>query len=91
MALVHGYSSGEDEEISKDAFGLSSIHAAKKSRVDQPSLPIVTQAAPAVLSEVSSSLCNPYFLLMQSTGFTTSNLSSHAAHGHSDEREYPVQ
>lgn len=53
MSLVQGYSSGEDEDFSKDAFGLSSIPASKKTRTDVYGAPVVAVAAPDVLSEVS--------------------------------------
>lgn len=53
MSLVQGYSSGEDEDYSKDAFGLSSIPASKKIRADVSATPVVAVAAPDVLSEVS--------------------------------------
>lgn len=57
MSLVAGYSSDEDEahiSSSTDAFGLSSIPAVKKIRVDEPtsSTPMSgVQAAPDVLAE----------------------------------------
>ena len=56
MSLVQGYSSDEDDAPvvhSDDAFGLSSLPAAKKPRTEEPSsssLSVV--AAPHVLSEV---------------------------------------
>lgn len=55
MSLALGYSSGEDEDlatIAKDAFGLSSLPSAKKSRVEGLASPLNAQAAPDVLSEV---------------------------------------
>lgn len=57
MSLVAGYSSSDDEEgpskHAQDAFGLSSIPATKKFRVDEPSSSLTITAAPDVLSEVS--------------------------------------
>ncbi|KAK1236328.1 hypothetical protein PQX77_000425, partial [Marasmius sp. AFHP31] len=51
MSLVQGYSSGEDESAdSNDAFGLSSIPAAKKPRTEE-SQSLKTEAAPHVLAE----------------------------------------
>jgi hypothetical protein len=55
MSLVHGYSSGEDEEAvphAVDAFGLSSLPI-KKMRVGDATTTVAAEAAPAVLSEVS--------------------------------------
>lgn len=61
MSLLQGYSSGEDDApgSSTDVFGLSSLHAAKKPRIDEaaPSGPVLDvivrpQAAPDVLAEV---------------------------------------
>ena len=60
MSLVHDYSSGEEEGATSpaiDAFGLSSLPnpISKKMRVDAATVttPMVAEAAPAVLSEVS--------------------------------------
>jgi pre-mRNA-processing factor 17 len=54
MSLALGYASSDDEDLeklSKDAFGLSSIHTSKRPKVaDIQSLS--TNAAPDVLSEV---------------------------------------
>ena len=53
MSLVQGYSSGEDETIDpNDAFGLSSLPAAKKPRTDELQS-LKAEAAPHVLAEVS--------------------------------------
>jgi pre-mRNA-processing factor 17 len=56
MSLIQDYSSGEDEGAvlsTKDAFGLTSLPVTKKNRVEGAATIMVTQAAPAVLSEVS--------------------------------------
>ncbi|KII93704.1 hypothetical protein PLICRDRAFT_131754 [Plicaturopsis crispa FD-325 SS-3] len=53
MSLVQGYSSDEDNDttsVSNDVFGLSSIPAAKKARVEQPTN-VAPSAAPDVLAE----------------------------------------
>lgn len=50
-SLVSGYSSGEDEDVSQDAFGLSKIPAAKKPRIEED-VKMTAQSAPDVLSEV---------------------------------------
>lgn len=53
MALVQDYSSDEDDmNVSTDIFGLKSLPAAKKPRVDEPTPMTVAKAAPDVLSEV---------------------------------------
>ena len=57
MSLALDYSSDEEEilqSVSKDAFGISSLPAAKKPRVDEPTSTAVTTAAPHVLSEVGA-------------------------------------
>lgn len=68
MSLVQGYSSGEEDgpaTSSKDAFGLSNVHSAKKARVDETSSSkVVIEAAPHVLAEVS--LVQPQRLYMSS-------------------------
>ncbi|RXW18919.1 hypothetical protein EST38_g6937 [Candolleomyces aberdarensis] len=55
MSLGLNYSSDEEEilnAVSKDAFGLSSLHAAKRPRVEEPAAKATsTDAAPHVLSE----------------------------------------
>jgi pre-mRNA-processing factor 17 len=59
MSLGLNYSSDEEEiikTVSKDAFGLSSLPQAKKLRVEEPSVAANADAAPYVLSEVSSSV-----------------------------------
>jgi pre-mRNA-processing factor 17 len=55
MSLALEYSSGEDEDpaiLAKDAFGLSSLPSAKKSRVEESAYQLTAEAAPHVLSEV---------------------------------------
>ena len=56
MSLIQGYSSGEDEgpvSPTNDAFGLASLPAAKKPRVEPPKpTPVIPHSAPDVLSEV---------------------------------------
>ena len=56
MSLIQGYSSGEDEgpvSLTNDAFGLASLPATKKPRVDPPKpAPVIPHSAPDVLSEV---------------------------------------
>ncbi|KAF8519041.1 pre-mRNA splicing factor [Hysterangium stoloniferum] len=53
MSLLAGYSSDEDNgvDISKDAFSLGSLPAAKKPRVEEPPVTKELVAAPHVLSE----------------------------------------
>jgi pre-mRNA-processing factor 17 len=51
MSLVQDYSSDEDVPVD-DVFGLSKLPATKKPRVDEAPAPVVTEAAPHVLSEV---------------------------------------
>ncbi|KIY47062.1 pre-mRNA splicing factor [Fistulina hepatica ATCC 64428] len=53
MSLVQGYSSDEDDYPinPNDVFGLSSISAAKKARIDEPTAVPVTETAPHVLAE----------------------------------------
>lgn len=55
MALVKDYSSDEDEAVaSGDVFGLGSLHAPKKPRVEETAKAALQfSAAPDVLSEVS--------------------------------------
>lgn len=55
MSLVHGYSSDEGDTAAsptEDVFGLASLPAAKKIRIDSTSSSIVAQSAPDVLAEV---------------------------------------
>ncbi len=55
MSLVQGYSSDEDDVShtpTNDVFGFTSLHAAKKPRVDEPSTSLVPTSAPDVLAEV---------------------------------------
>ena len=63
MSLIQGYSSGEDEgpvSPTNDAFGLVSLPAAKKPRVESPNpMSVVPHSAPDVLSEVRS-LIDPF-------------------------------
>lgn len=63
MSLIQGYSSGEDEGSvlpTKDAFGLASLPAIKKPRVETPEpMSVIPHSAPHVLSEVRSLLDQP--------------------------------
>lgn len=54
MSLVQDYSSDEEVDVSNDLFGLSSLPAAKKQRMEEHSSSsmVISKAAPAVLSEV---------------------------------------
>lgn len=56
MSLIQGYSSGEDEgpvSPTNDAFGLTSLPAAKKPRTEPQKLTsVIPHSAPDVLSEV---------------------------------------
>ena len=60
MSLVQEYSSGEEEgpvSPTNDAFGLASLHAAKKQRVETPKpTSVIPHSAPDVLSEVRNVL-----------------------------------
>ena len=62
MSLVQEYSSGEDEgpvSPTHDAFGLASLPATKKPRVETPEpMSIIPHSAPDVLSEVRN-VSNP--------------------------------
>lgn len=65
MSLVREYSSGEDEgpvSPTNDAFGLTSLPATKKARVETEtlrSIPAIPHSAPDVLSEVRNVLKPP--------------------------------
>lgn len=48
--LIQGYSSDEDEDVSHDAFGIASLSATKRARLEDA--PVAPKAAPNVLAEV---------------------------------------
>lgn len=64
MSLIQGYSSGEDEDPvspTNDAFGLASLPAAKKPRVEvQKPTSVIPHSAPDVLSEVRDAFGHLY-------------------------------
>ena len=63
MPLIQGYSSGEDDgpvSPTTDAFGLASLPAAKKPRMEpQQPTSVIPHSAPDVLSEVCD-VCGPF-------------------------------
>lgn len=61
MSLVQEYSSDEDEDVSQDAFGISSLPASKKTKLED--VPITAKSAPNVLSEVRAWLYCIYWRL----------------------------
>lgn len=69
MSLLHGYSSDEEnagKSVMEDAFGVASLPAAKRPRLDGETAPIVQSSAPDVLAEVrtdTGSFCGPYKMM----------------------------
>lgn len=93
MSLGLQYSSDEEEivkNVSKDAFGLSSLPQAKKPRVEETSLvPTSADAAPHVLSEVCFIYICAFEELIDQThsaGSLESQDVGYSTNGHPDER-----
>ena len=87
MSLTLGYASSDDEDVgllSKDAFGLSAIHATKKPKVTDV-LPTPANAAPDVLSEVCQASLPYDSSLSTYAGPPETNISRYKTYRHSDE------
>ena len=95
MSLVQGYSSDEDDmstKPSEDAFGISSIPAQKKRRMEESAVTRVESSAPDVLAEVSKNLLFQLldWMLSNATVPSKTNVLDRKALRHADERQHPL-
>ncbi len=92
MSLVQGYSSDEDAALHDDALNLAAMSSKRLTFQDTP-MNATPHAAPDVLAQVGFLHSRHAFFLTRTNrqGSTRSNLSYNTSHGHTNEREYPLQ